>query len=201
MKEIVVVAPVNFMSEGARRDISDDLYGNVGLLEGDQRTDVEWAQIAIDEGAKILVSRGGTYERVKSKFDIPIVEINVTAFDLIEGFKEVKRLDQSGLVGVIGYHNVIDGADIVAEVMKLTAVCYRIKDTSSVLSEIERQMRLGVGVFMGDGNVVRAAKKYDCKTVLVHSGSQAIQGSSLKGVGKAVFWVGMGSDRLGSSLL
>ena len=26
-------------------------------------------------------------------------------------------------------------------------------------------------------------------------------GSSLKGVGKAVFWVGMGSDRLGSSLL
>jgi hypothetical protein len=26
-------------------------------------------------------------------------------------------------------------------------------------------------------------------------------GSSLNGVGKAVFWVGLGSDRLGSSLL
>ena len=42
-------------------------------------------------------------------------------------------------------------------------------------AEIERQMRLGVGVFLGDGNVVRAARKYACKAVLVHSGSQAIQ--------------------------
>ena len=28
-----------------------------------------------------------------------------------------------------------------------------------------------------------------------------VVGSSLNGVGKAVFWVGLGSDRLGSSLL
>ena len=175
MKDIVVVAPINFMTDGARRDISENRYGNVELLEGDQRTDVEWAQMAIDGGAKVLVSRGGTYERLRSKFDLPIVETKVTAFDLIEAFKEVKRLDDSGLVGVVGYHNVIDGAEIIAGVMNLKVVCYRVEDKRDVSAELERQIRLGVKVFLGDGNVVRAARDYDCKAVLVHSGSQAMQ--------------------------
>jgi len=52
-----------------------------------------------------------------------------------------------------------------------------------------------------------AAYKRPYQTVPVREDAETLwedpifSGSSLKGVGKAVFWVGMGSDRLGSSLL
>jgi len=175
MKEIVVVAPVNFMTEVTRRVIVENGYTNVELLEGDQRTGVELAQLAIDGGAKLLISRGGTYETICSAFAVPVVEVKVTAYDLIEAFKAVQDLGESGLVGVIGYRNVIAGADLVAAVMGLKTLCFEIRDKSSIPAEVERQLAQGVRVFMGDGNVVGAAARHRCRSVLVQSGSQAMQ--------------------------
>lgn len=175
MKEIVVVAPVNFMTEVTRRVIAENGYSNVELLEGDQRTGVELAQRAVDAGAKVLISRGGTYELIRSAFAVPVVEVKVTAFDLIEAFKAVQELGESGPVGVIGYRNVIAGAELIAGVMGLRTLCFELVDKGSIAAEVERQLALGVRVFMGDGNVVGAAARHRCPSVLVQSGSQAMQ--------------------------
>lgn len=175
MKEIVVVAPVNFMTELTRRVIAENGYTNVELLEGHRRSGVELTQLAIDGGAKLIISRGGTYEMIKSEFDIPVVEVKVTAFDLIESFKAVQQTGERGLIGVIGYRNVIAGAETIAEVMGLQVLCFEITDKSGIAAEVERQMAQGVRVFMGDGNVVGAVAKHGCRSVLVQSGSQAMQ--------------------------
>ncbi len=175
MKEIVVVAPINFMTEVTRQVIVENRYTNVELLEGEFQTGVELTQFAIDEGAKVIISRGGTYEMIKSEFDIPVVEIKVTAFDLIESLKAVKQTGENGLIGVIGYRNVVAGAEIIAEIMGLKTVCFEIESKAAIPAEVERQIQLGVRVFIGDGNVVGAVAKYKCRSVLVQSGSQAVQ--------------------------
>lgn len=175
MKEIVVIAPVNFMNEPTRLLIAENGYNNVELLEGERRSGIELTRLAIDGGAKVIISRGGTYEMIKSEFDIPVVEVKVTAFDLIESFKAVLHTGQSGPIGVIGYRNVIAGAPVIAEVMGLQALCFEITDKSGIAAEVERQIAQGVRVFMGDGNVVGAVAKHGCHSVLVQTGSQAMQ--------------------------
>ena len=175
MKEIVVIAPVNFMTDLTRRVIAENGYTNVELLEGEQRSGIELTRLAIDGGAKVIISRGGTYEMIKSEFDIPLVEVKVTAFDLIESFKAVQQTGQGGLIGVIGYRNVIAGAPVIAEVMGLQALCFEIIDKGAIAAEVERQIAQGVRVFMGDGNVVGAVARHGCRSVLVQSGSQAMQ--------------------------
>ena len=175
MKDIVVIAPVNFMSEPTRRVIAEDGYTNVELLEGEQRSGIELTQLAIDGGAKVVISRGGTYEMIKARFDIPVVEVKVTAFDLIESFNAVQQTGESDLIGVIGYRNVIAGAQAIAKVMGLRALCFEITDKSGIAAEVERQIAQGVRVFMGDGNVGGAVAKHGCRSVLVQSGSQAMQ--------------------------
>ena len=178
MKEIVVIAPVNFMNEPTRLLIAGNGYNNVELLEGERRSGIELTRLAIAGGAKVIISRGGTYEMIKSEFDIPVVEVKVTAFDLIESFKAVLQTGRNGPIGVIGYRNVIAGAPVIAEVMGLQALCFEITDKRGIPAEVERQIAQGVRVFMVDGNVVGAVAKHGCRSVLVQSGSQAMQNAT-----------------------
>ncbi|MDR2614214.1 MAG: sigma 54-interacting transcriptional regulator [Candidatus Accumulibacter sp.] len=176
MKEIVVVAPIPSMLELTRQVIDAEGHGAVEVRPGNIRGGLEAARQAIGEGAKVIVSRGGTYQMIKADTDLPVVEIKVTAFDLIESFREAKRAaPANGLIGVIGYSNVISGADIVAELMGLKAMLFEIVDLDDIAAEVDRQIGLGIRVFVGDGNVECAASRYESTVILVQSGTQAIR--------------------------
>ncbi len=177
MKEIVVVAPFSSMSEVTRRVVAENGFANVDILQADPENVVELTRSAIDAGAKVLISRGGFYETMKSGFAIPVVEVKVTAFDLIETFKEVKATSEGGevgLIGVLGHSNVIYGAEIIAGVMGLSTVCFQITEDSDIAAEVERQIAQGVRIFVGDNNVKAAVAKPNCKVFRVQSGSQAM---------------------------
>ena len=108
MKEVAIITPVASMADVARSVVEENGYSNVEIIGGDLNLwkGVEAGRRAIDAGAKVLVSRGGTYDLIKSELDIPVVEIKVTAFDLIESFKIAKEGGATGLVGVIGFKTV-----------------------------------------------------------------------------------------------
>ncbi|MBV5323383.1 PrpR N-terminal domain-containing protein [bacterium] len=174
MKEIVVVTPFSSMSEVARIVIAESGFTNVDILEADPGNVLGLTHAAINNGAKVIISRGGFYELISTGFDIPVVEVKVTAFDLIEILKEVKQSGENGLIGVIGHQNVIYGAEIIAEVMGLSAVCFRTTDQIEIAAEVERQIERGVRVFVGDNNVKAVVARPNCKVFLVRSGSQAM---------------------------
>lgn len=175
MKEIAVVASFSSMSEITRCVIEEQGHTNVELLEGNLWDGVASAKLAVGGGAKVIIARGGTYELIKSELDVPVVEVKVTAFDLIDAFKAVRQAAGSNLIGVIGFRNVIAGAEIIAEVMGLRTVCFEITNRSDIAADVERLIRQGVNVFVGDGNVEGAAARHNCRSVLVHSGTQAMQ--------------------------
>lgn len=177
MKDIAIITPIASMVDVARRVVEENGHTSVEIIGGDLNLwkGVEAGRRAIDAGAKVLVSRGGTYDLLKSALDVPVVEIKVTAFDLIASFKAVKETGETGLIGVIGYKNVISGADIVAEVMGLRAACFEMTEKCDIAAEVEGLINRGIRVFVGDGNVQDAVARHNCKTILITSGSQALQ--------------------------
>jgi PAS domain S-box-containing protein len=175
MKEIVVLSPFISMSEVTRRVIAENGYTNVDLLEASPGNVLQRTQQAIDGGARVIVTRGGFYELIRSEFDIPAVELKVTAFDLIDAFSQIKSRDGAGPVGVVGFRNVIYGAEIIAKVMNLQTVCYEITKNSDIVAEVERLLGQGIRTFVGDNNVRMTVLDPNCQVFLVHSGNQAMQ--------------------------
>lgn len=175
MKDIVVVTPFSSMSEVTRRVMAENGYANVALVEAEPGNVLERVRRAIDLGGKVIVARGGFYELIRTEFDVPIVEIKVTAFDLIDAFKEARKHGGSSVVGVVGFHNVVDGAETIAEVMGIDAVCHKLSGHSDNIAEVERLVGQGIRVFVGDNNVKIAAKSSDCQAFIVHSGYRAMQ--------------------------
>lgn len=175
MKDIVVIAPFSAMSDIAHRVVSENGYTNVVILEGNLGDGVKAARLAIEHGAKILISRGGTYELIKSEIELPVIEVKVTAFDLIDSFREVQKFGKCGTVGVLGFRSVISGAAEVAEVMGLKTLCTEITGESDIEAEIENQIQQGIRVIVGDKNAEAVVARPDCRAVLINSGRQAME--------------------------
>ena len=175
MKEIVVIAPFSSMSEVTERVIEENSYTSVRLIEANMQNVLEKTQLAIKAGAKVIISRGGVFDLIKKNFDIPVVEVKVTAFDLIESFKALRQVGYNQTIGVIGFRNVIAGADIIADVMGLKTVRFEISNKNEIAVEVARQARQGIKVFLGDGDVETVVAEHNCTFSLVHSGSQAMQ--------------------------
>ena len=175
MKEIVVITPFLYMADLVQRIAVENAYDNVCFLPSESSVICEDARRVINDGARVIISRGGCYEIIKNAFDIPIVEIKVTAFDLIEAFESVRKIKLDGVVGVFGYKNVIYGAEMIASVMGLETVCCEITNPDNIISDVENMIGRGIRIFVGDSSVNIALSRANCHVFPVHSGVQAMQ--------------------------
>ncbi|WP_319244631.1 sigma 54-interacting transcriptional regulator [uncultured Propionivibrio sp.] len=175
MKEIVVVAPIRSLADLAGEIVADAPFDNVGIVPGTLADGVAAARAAIEQGARIVVSRGGTYDQIKAEVAIPVVEIKVSAFDLIESLKKVRQQGRDELIGIVGHRNVISGADIVADAMGLRSVSVEVDSRSDIAVEVDQLIRLGVGTFVGNSKVEAEARRRGCSAVWVQSGRRAIR--------------------------
>jgi PAS domain S-box-containing protein len=174
MKEIVVVSPFAAMTEIARRVVADHGFDNVVLFECDLADAEATVRGAIGDGARVIVSRGGLFQRLREAFDVPAIEVEVTAFDLIESFEAARREDAAGPVGVVGFRSVIEGAETIARILGVRALCAELTGGSDLDREVQALVAQGVRMFVGDGNVAGPAARFGCRWVLVNSGAQAI---------------------------
>ena len=175
MQEIVVITPFLYMAELVQRIAVENAYDNVCFLPSESSSICDDVQQVINEGARIIISRGGCYEIIKNSFDIPVVEIKVTAFDLIEAFAAAKKIKLEGVIGVFGYKNVIYGAEMIASVMGLETICCEITTPDNIIADVENLIERGVRIFVGDSSVNIALSRANCHVFPVHSGDQAMQ--------------------------
>lgn len=167
MKEILVVAPTRDIYDKARSIVSESNFDNVEVVPASMGDGLLAAEKACREGTSILVSRGGTYKILCEKFDVPIVEIKVSAYDIVESIKPL--LNGKGPIGVMGYKNVVYGFDILAGLLPVEIVKFEIDCVEDVARVIETYGKLGIKVCVGDANVDLVAGALHCKAVAISS--------------------------------
>jgi len=86
LKDIVVLAPIKDVYDKAVDIIEVQGYENIAIVEGTMSEGLQIAKDLEKRGVKIIVTRGGTYKLLKSELSIPIVEIKVSAYDIIHSF-------------------------------------------------------------------------------------------------------------------
>jgi PAS domain S-box-containing protein len=69
------------------------------VVLGDLDSGVQQAYLAVERGTDVIISRGGTASMIAKNVDIPVVEIQVTAFDILRALKRGGNI--SGTVGVV----------------------------------------------------------------------------------------------------
>ncbi|WDC84767.1 PrpR N-terminal domain-containing protein [Caloramator sp. mosi_1] len=171
MGDIVLIAPYENLGNMAKEVINKNGF-NIEVVVGDLSDGVKVAKKAVNEGAQVLISRGGTYTMIKEAVNVPVVEIKINSFDILRGFKNLMKYSEK--IGVAGYRNVIYGCDTVAEVLNVNIEIFPFDNEATAPLVIKEAISRGIKIFIGDSIGYKSAMAFGCHSYLITSGKESI---------------------------
>lgn len=140
-------------------DLKKELNLPIDVVEGSLEEGTQQALKAEREGAKIIISRGGTASMIRRHVKIPVVEIRVTGYDVFRAIYPVSGPDR--ILGILGYESAVIGCRPAAQVLGISIheiilmMDGRKTQWDSVRAKVKYLMEAqGVNTFIGDTSVM-----------------------------------------------
>jgi transcriptional regulator with PAS, ATPase and Fis domain len=171
--KIAMVAPYPEMARDAEEVCR--MYGErIEILLGRMSTGVQAGKRAMQEGAGVLISRGGTFVLLSRQLPIPVVEIAVTPYDVLRALSKARTMGTR--FGIAGFYNVIEGLSDWGPLLKVPVVPVEINaDDEATKRAVKQAIREnGVDCLLGDTTIKQYAQELGIPCVLIESGKESI---------------------------
>lgn len=172
MKPIFLVAPMPDAYDKALELIREKGYDNIEVELANMGDGVAAARRAIRAGAEIIVTRGGNLPALPGGLRSPVVEIHVSAYDILESVQRAGAVE--GPVAVVGYNNVVDGFDLLRELLPFEIIKVELHAEDQVLDVISQHRDRGIRTYIGDANVTRITQALGCRGIVIFSQKDSI---------------------------
>ncbi|WP_286230801.1 sigma-54-dependent Fis family transcriptional regulator [Neobacillus mesonae] len=171
MKALVIVpyeGLLELMKE-IQQEVEDiQLHIELGnLYEG-----VAIAKDAEQHGYHVIISRGGTASMIQEAVSIPVIDIQVSGYDVLRILTLVKGFSRKA--AIVGFSNITQGAATICELLDLDIKTLTITKDSEVTETLANLKNLGYEVIIGDVVTVQSARQLGLTGVLITSGKEAI---------------------------
>lgn len=169
--KIIIIAPYPELSA-----IANKVVKNIGMsietVSGELREGVMIAEMARKRGKEIVISRGGTAQVIREQVGLPVIEIEVSGYDLLRAI--YKQKDNLARTAVAGYTNVINGAKTIADILGLTMSYIYIEKEEESKDKINEAVKAGIRFFIGDTISVKIAENMGLGYELIKSGEESV---------------------------
>lgn len=168
---VALIAPYPEMADLAR-EICRDFDHPMIITVGDLQEGLRKGKELVGKGVEVMISRGGTANLLKEHLNIPIVEIKVTAYDILGALQKVKNRHQK--IGIVGFENIIYGAEKLADLLELNLTVFPIQREEDVPGILKESQKNRVEVIIGDKIVVSQASEFGQQSILIESGRESL---------------------------
>lgn len=100
------------------------------------------------------------------------MEIHVSAYDILESVQRAGAVE--GPVAVVGYNNVVDGFDLLRELLPFEIIKVELHAEDQVLDVISQHRDRGIRTYIGDANVTRITQALGCRGIVIFSQKDSI---------------------------
>lgn len=169
--KVAIIAPYPGLRV-AIESVVEELGIKALIFEGDAEEGVRVARQAVAAGVEVIISRGGTARLIRDSILIPVVEIEVSAYDIIRCLIEITG--QNGPVGIVGFSNIVYGSEKLGPLFGLDVKEIIVESMNEVPVKIAEAAQEGVTLIIGDVISVNYAKKLGLQVALIDSGKEAI---------------------------
>ncbi|KZL89151.1 sigma-54-dependent Fis family transcriptional regulator [Clostridium magnum] len=173
MEEILIVAPYNELEQLAEK-VKKSVNIPFSIVLGNLSQGIDKVEKGIKTGTKIIVSRGGTAENLRKKFDIPVVEIPVTSFDILRAISNISGKGYKK-IAFVTTSNIIFKTDYFNKILDVTLEFESCNKVSEIPGKVEYLIKnKGVDAVAGDVTATNEALKRGIYGELLQSGEEAI---------------------------
>ena len=173
--KIVFIAPDKNLANRAKKVI-DDIGEQIDVYQGSLDEGLNIAERMVNNGANLVISRGGTGNLIKKALQIPVVNLETSGFDIINSI--TKAVTYSNKIGIVGFKHLISAYERVNKIMQNTfstqITTTVIKNGKEAETKIKGLYKSGIRVFIGGYTVMDAVEKLGFQGVLIESGHEAI---------------------------
>lgn len=174
--KMAIIAPYPGLQETAAEVIRDyyaTFSGRFELLTGDLGEGLRQARHAIDRGAEVIVSRGGTASLIaRSMTETLLVEIEVNPIDILRALAKIEN--PMGPIGVVGFRNVIYGCEELSRVVGIPLVEITLDDEAEATEKLQQAARQGIRSVVGDAVSIKSAVRLGMDAIMIESGREAV---------------------------
>lgn len=177
---ILAITPYQGMSEvmneiGAfREDIA--LTIRTGNLEGG----LQIVQSYDLDDFDLIVSRGGTAKMIAANVNIPVVEIEITVYDILRAIKLAENY--TNRFAIIGYPAITDCAKMLCDLMKYDIEIVTIGDQVDVYESMKKLHEQGYEMVLCDMIGTSVAYELGLNFILITSGKESIESAFDQGI-------------------
>lgn len=175
MKKIKVLAilPYEGLKELVTTIANDYEQIELTTMIGDLGAGAGLAAHADENEYDIVLSRGGTAQMIMDIIEIPVINIDVSGYDIFRVIKLAQSY--SGKSALVGFPNITQGAGMICELLQSSLRINTIHSEEEAVSVLDTLRHDGFSVIIGDVVTIRLAKKYGFNGILLTSGVDSVK--------------------------
>lgn len=179
-KKFLGIAPYESMQSLMERfaEAHDDI--DLTVFVGDLSTGAEIASHYTLKDYDIILSRGGTAELIRANSSIPVIEIELSIFDI---FRVIKLAESSNEPYVIvGYPSITKNAAYLCKLFQYDLQIVTIHTAEEARQALENLQQQGCRLVLCDVVTSQQAQKLGIKSILFTSGYESIENAFNQGI-------------------
>ncbi|WP_208587726.1 sigma-54-dependent Fis family transcriptional regulator [Gracilibacillus suaedae] len=170
--KVMAIAPYYGLKEVIQSVVKELKEIDVKVEIGNLEEGVKIAKEAETDGVDIIISRGGTAELIQKEVKIPVIEIEVSAYDLLRIFTLIK--DNTEKKVIVGFENVIESAMTISNLLEIEVSAFTIGHEADVVPKLIELQKEDYQIIIGDTITVRNAEALGLNGLLLTSGRESV---------------------------
>lgn len=168
----LLIAPYPGLKELAAQLAKEQTDLEIIVEQGDLEDALPIVKRYSEQEIDFIVSRGGTAKLIRQHTTIPVVEIQVSGYDILRALTLVK--DYKLKVEIIGFPNIIQSVISVARLLNVKIPSTTLQHRDEVEEAVQIARQNGVHVVLGDTITVKTAEKYGLQGMMITSGRESV---------------------------
>lgn len=172
---ILVIAPYESMKNILLFICKDRPEVRLTVMVGDLGEGARLVQEIDEEEFDIVISRGGTAEVLRSVVSIPVVEIQLSSYDVLSALKLAENY--TGRYALVAYPNIARMATLLCSVLQYDVPIYPIAQGDTLEKTVDELIQRDVTLIIGDMVTTQYAKQHSLDAILITSGVESLENS------------------------
>ena len=170
--KILGVAPYEGMKTMMQRLAAERDDIDLTVFVGDLNEGVEIARQNFQRNYDVIISRGGTAEMISEITSIPLIEINLSVYDILRAIKLAENY--SDRYAIVGYHGITSSAQLLCDLLQYKIDIFTIHNVNEVESILKNLKEQGYHMVLCDMITKTTAKHLGLNAILITSGDESI---------------------------